>query len=68
MDHNPKEGFNKNSNSLSLNPLRVVESAAPKDCKKTPKGLSLRRFERRLAGFMPAATITAHDRKAEKTT
>jgi hypothetical protein len=38
MDHNPKEGFKKNSNLLSLNPLRVVESAAPEDCKKTPKG------------------------------
>ncbi len=30
--------------------------------------LSLRQLERRLAGFMQAAMITAHDRKAEKTT
>jgi hypothetical protein len=26
------------------------------------------KFERKLARFMQAATITAHDRKAEKTT
>jgi hypothetical protein len=30
--------------------------------------LSLRIFEYRLAGFMQAATITAHDRKADKMT
>jgi len=39
INHNPKEGFNKNSNLLSLNPLRVVESAALEDCKKTQKDL-----------------------------
>ncbi len=37
IDHNPKEGLNKNSNLLSHH-LRVVESAALEDCKKIYKG------------------------------